>query len=360
MLDLVGIRQTLHQIPERAFCEFKTQKYLLSILKKIKNIKLHTLANSTGILVEYSNGSGGYKLFRAEMDGLGIEEKTGLPFKSKEIGMMHACGHDIHMATMIGFIEKIVEKEENINLLFLFQPAEEDIKGAKHIIKSGILDSFEIKRVYAMHVTSKYDVGEIATKKGTLFSVPMEFDIEIIGKSAHAAFKNLGENALKTACEVVLEIEKIKKKDRVINIGKIVSGKVRNAVAERAIICGTHRNLTEKKSKQTNLSIEKILKTVSQKNSCNYKIKYGQTTKPVVNNEKVYRELKKSLPNNIKLREAKVNFTADDFGLFTSLFKGLMFWIGSGISQEDIHSSNFTPQDRVIQHGINIFYNLVK
>ena len=359
MLNLIGIREALHKIPERGFCEYKTQEFLLSVLANLKQIKTHTFKKQTGILVEYSFGKGDYTLFRAEMDGLIIGENTNLSFQSKHNGMMHACGHDVHMTILIGLIQKVVEKRFERNLLFLFQPAEEDVSGAARIVDCGVLDQFPITHCYACHITSSLAVGEVSSKSGTLFAVPQEFDITILGKSAHAAKAHLGKNALLAASELALKISKLKGKNQVVNIGRLNCGTARNSIAALAKLFGTHRVLDEASSNRLSQKIRALCNLIADKYSVECSLTLGATTKPVLNNTKLLKEFRKKLPEGVKYVLAQPAFTADDFGVFTNIYPSVMFWLGCGKSAEDIHSDRFNPEISCIDVAIDIFSKLL-
>jgi len=143
-MKLSDFRHALHQIPEIAFNEHKTKNLIVSYIKAIPGFedgawKLHEFKNSPGVLLAYSRGEGSYRLFRADMDALPITEHSGCEYSSVHTGMMHACGHDVHMAILMGLIYRIARSNTPANLLFLFQPAEEGKGGAQSILAEGVI-----------------------------------------------------------------------------------------------------------------------------------------------------------------------------------------------------------------------------
>ena len=176
-MDLYKIRKHLHQIPELGFEEFKTTELLKKILEKYSGIKIITF-DFTGLLVEYSHGEGSYKLFRADIDALPIQEEESCPFHSQHPGVMHACGHDIHMTILLGLIDKVISADLKENLLFVFQPAEEGKGGAERILKTGALNKYNISDAYALHVSGEFAVGEVASKAG-IFSPSFWFSDDV-------------------------------------------------------------------------------------------------------------------------------------------------------------------------------------
>ncbi|NLN85252.1 MAG: N-acetyldiaminopimelate deacetylase, partial [Candidatus Cloacimonetes bacterium] len=195
-LNLSQIRRELHRVPELAFREHKTKELLLAQLEKLPRIRVQEFSTNTGILVEYSEGNGPYRLFRADMDALPITENTGCAFSSQHPGLMHACGHDIHMTVLLGLIERVVSQALPRNLLFLFQPAEEGEGGAQSVLAEGLIQEYEVEAAFALHVASGLPVGTVSSRAGIFFGIPQEFDVSFIGRSAHAAFPEKGVNAL--------------------------------------------------------------------------------------------------------------------------------------------------------------------
>jgi hypothetical protein len=147
--NLAAIRRELHRTPELAFREEKTKLLILSWLRQISGIRIHEFSTNNGILVEYSRGEGPYRLFRADMDALPVSESTGCPFSSQNPGLMHACGHDVHMTVLLGLIERMAEQNVRRNLLFLFQPAEEGEGGAQSVIAEGLIQRFDVEAAFA-------------------------------------------------------------------------------------------------------------------------------------------------------------------------------------------------------------------
>ncbi len=363
MLDLIKIRKDLHRIPELALNEYKTQEYILSILKKYKNIKIITF-DFTGILVEYTtNPNKSYKLFRADMDALPLSEKTEADFASKHHGIMHACGHDIHMTILLGLIDKILSEQIKSNFLFLFQPAEEAKGGAKRIIDTKILDNYNISEAYALHINGKYPVGTLSTKADIFFIATREIDIIIHGKSAHVAFPENGINALELAAKIYIDIKKEYASTKFDSItlcefGKLVAGDVRNSIAEKALIQGTIRAAKDNDIKKIEQIIENIINNYRQKAKIEIIIK--NPYKQVINDKNLYEKFKSIVKSlNYQFIEAKTEHTAEDFGYFSQLYPSLLFWLG-GNSPYNLHSDKFLPDENAIFVGVKIMYRLAK
>lgn len=364
-MDLNKIRKELHKIPELGFEEIKTQKYILQLLENLDGLKIHTF-DFPGILVEYSHGNGKYKLFRSDMDGLPITEDTNCDFSSEHKGKMHACGHDMHMTILIGLIEKVIVDNVNENLLFLFQPAEEGKGGATRILNTGIFDKFDISEAYSLHVNGGMATGEIASKAGIFFANTQEIEVVFKGKSAHVAFAEKGINALTAGAEFYLEIEEAIKKKFPIGkpvicaFGKMNAGVVMNAVPAECRLEGTFRAFTTEDHEILAALIEKVKSKIAKKHGVDAEIIYKAYYKEVINDEILYKKLKvKAVEMHIEFQQAEMVFTGEDFGFFTEKYKGLLFWLGVGNNKADLHSPQFLPDEKAIDIGVKLFFQLL-
>jgi len=367
MFDLISIRKELHKIPELGFEEIKTQKYILQLLENLDGLKIHTF-DFPGILVEYSHENGKYKLFRADMDGFPITEDTNCGFESKHIGKMHACGHDMHMTILIGFIEKVVANNSNNNLLFLFQPAEEGMGGATRILNTGILNKFAISETYALHVNGGIRTGEIASRSGIFFANTQEIEVVFKGKSAHVAFAEKGINALSAGVDFYIELENEIKKEFPVDkpvicaFGKMNAGVVMNAVPAECRLEGTFRAFTKEDHEQLSALIENVKSKIAKKHRIDAEIIYKAYYKEVINDKTLLKKLKfHASEMGIKFNNAEMVFTGEDFGFFTEKYNGLLFWLGVGNENDnaDLHSPNFLPNEKAIDIGVEIFFKLI-
>ncbi len=366
MLDLIKIRQDLHRIPELGFEEHKTTAYLSSILENLNDVTIYHF-DFPGILAVYTHGSGPHKLFRADMDALPISEKTNCSFKSKHPSKMHACGHDIHMTILLGLIDEVVRKKLKENILFLFQPAEEGMGGAERILKTGILDRFEIDHALALHVTGALPVGSISTKPDIFFANTQEIEMRITGKSAHVAFPEHGRNALAAGAEFYLEIQKIvnsefDRSDPVVcEFGKMQAGTVMNAIAAECTLEGTMRAFTLENMNRVRNYIEELSLLLSKKYDVQFQQIYKSFYKKVTNDRKLYERLKVVTANSgYEFIEADAVFTGEDFGYFAEKYTGLLFWLGANQGEkQNLHSPHFLPSEESIKVGLELLYKMI-
>ncbi len=364
--ELYRIRQDLHRIPELAFKEVKTRELLLKLLETTPGLVIHPLAGSTGIVAEYSQGSGPYLLFRADMDALPIRENTGVPFASEHEGMMHACGHDVHMTVLLGLINRVAEERPRRNLLFLFQPAEEGLGGAESVLAEGILQSYAISRAFALHVNGHLPVNTVSSKAGIFFAMTQEFDIRFIGQAAHAAFPENGRNALLGGLDFCRRIHQLiselqGSEQVVFNIGSFSSGSIRNIIPDTCLLQGTHRSLGRHVRELINTEIERLAAAVAAEHRLQYKFDLLCNYDPVVNDEALHKELISACDKlKVEYRESGTYMTGEDFGFYTSQYPGLLFWLGVGEQPHDLHSDKFLPDEKCIPVGISVMHQLLK
>ena len=379
MIDIALVRQALHEIPELAFNESKTKALLLHYLDKIlptavylDNFSLATLTpgwsiyqfkQSNGILVCFHQGKGSYRLFRADMDALPVIENCSSSFPSLHPGLMHACGHDVHMAILIGLIQAISKLPPSRNFLFLFQPAEEGKGGAESILAEGVVQQFTVDSAIALHVASELPVGTISTKAGIFFGIPQEFDVQFIGKASHVAYPEKGINALSAGLDFIsrmnTSIAALNATERVIfNVGKMEAGTIRNIIPAKCLLEGTHRSL----KKQVRNAINQMITTNATLAAANVNaetaVDFLCSYEPVVNNEGLVQELIEQCHElGYKYTEAETAMTGEDFGFFTTLYPGLLFWLGSGCDYP-LHSDKFLPLEECIEVGIKLMLAL--
>lgn len=364
---LFKIRKDLHRIPEIAHNEIKTCSYIYEYLSKYPQLKIITF-DFPGLLIEYTpqpdKKNDGYLLFRAELDALPVEELTECDFRSEHRGMMHACGHDIHLTILIGLIDYVTEKRIGRNVLFLFQPAEEGQGGAEKVLATGVFNDYKVNEAYALHVRPNLPLGTISSCPGVIFGIPREFDVVFTGKSSHAANPHKGNDAIAAASHFIVNTQSMAAKsfppdkNYLFHIGKINGGKIRNIVADECTVEGTLRVLKDM-DELMNL-ISKSAELSARHYGVTEEVKFLGTYDAVVNSPRLYNKLKANLPTGIEHIEAVPALTGEDFGFFTSRYEGLLFWLGCGDSSYDLHSPYFLPDEKAILTGLEVFKSLLK
>ncbi|SCJ79261.1 N-acetyldiaminopimelate deacetylase [uncultured Eubacterium sp.] len=226
--EIIQYRRDLHQIPELGFYVYKTSAYVQNILAGLA-CEVEQIVK-TGLIAYFDFGRKETVAFRADMDALPIQEETGLPYASSHEGCMHACGHDGHMAGLLGFAKVLDDYKKNnvqmpCNALLLFQPAEETIDGALRICGTHIFDRYNIKAIFGLHLWPMLSKGEIASRPGPMMAKSTAVAVEFEGVSAHCGEPEKGKDALEAACKFVSDIYTFKSlyvRDRcVLKFGKM-------------------------------------------------------------------------------------------------------------------------------------------
>ncbi len=369
MNNLIKYRQELHQIPEIGHKEIKTTAYLLEVLTKLDSFEIDQPLQ-TG-LVAFKKGTVGNKCiaFRADIDALPMDEKTNVSYSSKHKGYMHACGHDIHMATLLGLAEELENNPCEEDVLLIFQPAEEGPGGAMPMIKAGILDKYMPDEIYALHVSPEYPVGTIATKSGTLFVSNSELFVDLYGKSSHGALPHEGNDMIVAGMNLVNQLHTIISRNinpsncAVVTVGKFNAGTRLNIVTDHARLEGTIRVKDTKDMPIIKKRITNIVEGVAKSFEADFELDFGASYSAVVNDDeklkKFYEETSKI--EGLKTVECEHTMASEDFGFFLERVPGVMFWLGASQGKEGIglHHPEFLPDEKAIDYGVKIFRSLL-
>jgi len=362
MNPFIKIRRDLHQIPEKGFEEFKTQAYLLQYIRSLPQERLAIETWRTGLLVKVK-GSNPKKTigYRADIDGLPIEENTGYEFKSTHPGMMHACGHDLHMSIALGILTYFVQHEVEDDLLFIFQPAEEGPGGALPMLQSDEFAKWKPDMMIGLHIAPEYPVGTIATREGILFANTSELFIDLEGKGGHAAFPHLANDMVVAASHLVTQLQSIVSRNinpldsAVVTIGKIEGGTKQNIIAEKARIEGTIRTLSAESMTLIKQRIEALVQGIETGFMCQANIDYGANYCQVYNHHQLTREFMDWVreETSVHLIECTEAMTGEDFGYFLANIPGFMFWLGVD-TPYGLHHSKLEPSEEAINVAISL------
>lgn len=360
--SLINVRRDLHKIPEIGFQEFKTQRYLLNYIDSLPKDRLEVKTWKTGIFVKV-HGTNPTKMlgYRTDIDGLPIEERTGLPFQSEHPGFMHACGHDFHMTIALGVLTHFSKHPIQDDLLFIFQPAEEGPGGAEPMTNSDIMQEWMPDLIIALHIAPELPVGTIGMKPGLLFANTSELFIDLTGKGGHAAYPHTAHDMVVAACSLVTQLQTIISRNvdpldsAVITIGKITSGTVQNIIADHARLEGTIRTLSVESMDKVKKRIEDIVKGVEIAYQCEAAIDWGAMYYQVWNDEQLSNEFMEFVQNqpNIKLHVCKEAMTGEDFGYMLAKIPGFMFWLGVD-SPFGLHHAKLSPNEEAIEKAVDL------
>lgn len=352
-MNIIQIRRYIHSIAELSNREYKTQEFIINYFSK-HDCKIITY--QTSVLIVYNNEKTETIGFRAEEDALPIIEKNAVNFKSKS--NMHACGHDGHMAMLMKLGDYINRhlKDLTYRIVLIFQMAEENGNGSWRLIQSGIIESFNFKYIYALHLYPGLYEGKLFSRPGPLLSRCCELDIDIIGKSSHVASKELGIDANDIWYQLykkINHIKELKKENITFLFGKIEGGSCRNSVSSKVHVEGTIRTIDDDDFVKIKNEIEKIKNQLQEKNQCQIFLKYNDNYQAVFNDYHLFYAAKKHLPiyyTNIKL-------IGDDFCHYQKLCPCLYLLLG--INSDPLHSETFNFNENVLIKGLKALVKLL-
>lgn len=358
-------RQELHQIPEIGLQEKKTSEYLKKQLQDMGYTPISIL--ETGVLVYIDHGKKATIAFRSDIDALKIEEGTGVVFASKHPGYMHACGHDGHMSALLGLADKVktYQGEFRYNMLLIFQPAEESPGGARLLVEKDILQKYQVKAIFGMHLMPSLSQGTIACRPGPCMAQNGELDVTIYGKSAHAGLYHLGVDTIVIASQLIAQYQTIVSRilspmqPCVIHIGEIHGGSTRNIVADKTQFHGTVRAYDEKVYLQITDSISKINRAMENMYGCTIECTCPPMYPPVLNDEKLYQKFVACTNENfIELKEPMM--LAEDFAYYQKEVPGIFFFLGTKTDeyQSGLHTKTFNFQEEVLIEAVDLYFRL--
>ncbi len=286
------IRRDIHTFPELSFQEIKTSNYIFQKLAEL-GISFKRNIGKTGIVATLGNNDPNLPCIalRADMDALPIEEKTGLSFSSQNPGVMHACGHDGHVAMLLGAAALLQDYDVPGRVKLIFQPAEEAGGGAKMMVEKGVLNG--VNAIISGHIDRHFCVGEIAVQPGLICAFTDEFKIEITGRGGHAAKPHETTDTIMAGCSLVTSIQSIVSREinplhpSVISIGKIRGGDAPNAIAEKTIIEGTIRSTDKTVREQLKNGITRMVNAMQDLSKSEMKITFIEGYLPVINDKKI-------------------------------------------------------------------------
>lgn len=372
--ELINIYRNLHQNPELAMEEFETHEFILNIVEKIKNDnwEIRKIPELPTAILVYVPGSNPNRTigYRTDIDALPVKEATNLDFKSKNDGKMHACGHDLHMTVAIGTLEHFAKNPPKDNLIFFFQPAEESQNGGKIAYDLGAFEGkWKPDEFYALHDNPQLDTGVIGSRIGTLFAGTTEVDVELIGKSGHAAYPQDANDMVVAGANFINQIQNIISRkfdpmdNAVITFGKFESGSIRNVISGYTKIQGTIRALTQKQIENLQQQILQVKKGIEILFDCEVRVNLNQGGYfPVENDLPLATDFCNYMKKNqdIDFEMTDPAMTGEDFGYLLNKFPGVMFWLGISDPAHSLHSDKFVPDTDAIEKGIFAITNYLE
>ena len=369
--NIIDWRRDFHQYPELGFDEHRTSKIIGEALKEM-GLAPQMNVGKTGVTADLTFGEGPTIALRADMDALPMQETSGLDFSSKHDGVMHACGHDGHMAMLLGAAKVLTQNGDSFNgtVRFIFQPAEEGAGGARYMIEDGCLDG--VDEIYGIHVWNYQPVGEVGITDGPVLAAADMFEIKIKGIGGHGAAPQGTIDAVVVASHLVQALQTIVSRNTnplestVVTIGTINGGHNFNIIADEVTLSGTARAYTEEnrnliKTRMTEI-IDGVAKTFGAEISFDYEDGYPPTINHTDPTNKVLKAAERVVGE--KAGMPYLSMGGEDFSYYLQKIPGCFFFVGSAPNDQKLfetphHCSHFTMDERALLVGPSIYLNLV-
>jgi len=369
--SIIHWRRDFHQYPELAFNEYRTGDVIAKELRSM-GLEPKEKVGKTGVTADLKCGDGPVIAIRADMDALPIEETSGLDFSSKNKGVMHACGHDGHMAMLLGAAKILSENRNKYNgtVRFIFQPAEEGEGGARYMIDDGCLNG--VDEIYGIHVWNYQPVGEVGIKDGPVLAAADMFDIKVRGIGGHGAAPQGTVDTIVVSSHLVQALQTIVSRNTnplestVITVGKINGGHNFNVISEEVSMSGTARAYTEKNRKLIKHRMKEVIDGISKTYNAEILLDYKDGYPPTINHSEPTKKVLKAA-NRIVGEKAGMPYLSmggEDFAYYLQKVPGCFFFVGSAPNEKELfetphHCSHFNMDENALLIGSSVYLNLI-
>lgn len=375
-MQMVNWRQQLHQLPETGFNEHRTSGFVAKALE-LMGLKVYRNIGGTGLVASLTTGDGEEVIgLRADMDALAMTETAeNRPYISRNVGCMHGCGHDGHMAMLLGAAKLLTQTRDfNGTVRFIFQPAEEHGKGANAMIQDRLFERFPVDEIYGAHNIPGMPVGHIATRAGGIMASEDNFVIRIHGRGGHAARPQMAIDPLVIAAQIILALQTIVARSAdpadsaVVSCTEIHSDGIRNAIPTHVEIKGDTRSYSAQVQSLLERRMREICQGIAQANGADCEVEYTHEFVPTVN-------WSECAPVAIAAAQAVVGagnvdsnvspmMISEDFGAFLKVVPGAFVFIGNGAVDMQggvpLHNARYDFNDDILPIGARYFAELIR
>ncbi|SFM88624.1 hippurate hydrolase [Izhakiella capsodis] len=365
-------RHQLHAHPELGYQEHKTAALVAGELRQY-GLQVHTGLATTGVIGTLENGPGPVIGLRADMDALPVSERGGAPWRSQTEGIMHACGHDGHTAMLLAAARYLsTHRYFSGTVRFIFQPAEENLGGARKMIGDGLFSRFPMDAIYGMHNWPGLPVGHIALNPGAMMASLDAFTITLQGKSCHAAMPENGADPIVAAAQLIMALQTIPARrlsplaSAVISVTQINGGEAINVIPDRVTLSGTLRCLQNDVRQEIKALIASFVDSLTTpmdiKSTLTFSGDYPVTSNDPAAALRVRECARSLLPADHLHWNINPSMASEDFACMLEHCPGAYFWIGAdgALPWAPLHNANYDFNDAVLPHGIAFWIGLVE
>ena len=391
MPQVIEWRRFIHQHPELGNREFNTSKLVAEQLRKFGGIEVRTGIAKTGVVGILKGGQPGPVIgLRADMDALPVTERVDIPFKSttkaeyngQSVGVMHACGHDSHVAMLLGTAQVLSGMKAKIKgtVVFIFQPAEEgppagETGGAKLMVEEGVMDNPKIDAIFGIHINAQTEIGTIKYKSGAEMAASDWFQIRIKGKQTHGAYPWLGIDPIAVATQIFTGLQMIVARESeltkapvIITVGKMSAGVRENIIPEEVTMAGTIRTLDSEMQKDVHNKIRLTATKIAESMGATAEVTIDTKAPVTFNTPELVKKMLPSLEKAVdkgKVLETEWVTGAEDFAFYGSKAPSFFFFVGGMPKGKDVkttaahHTPDFFIDDSRLDVGVKAFCNIV-
>ena len=369
-------RHRLHEMAEAGFEEVATSDYVASVLAEL-GLEVHRGIGGTGLVANLTVGEAVAAVgIRADMDALKLlEQAPGRPHASKNPGRMHACGHDGHMAMVLGAARLLSEcRDFNGTVRFIFQPAEEHGQGAKAMLRDGLFKRYPVQAIFGMHNMPGMPAGDIATRAGAIMASEDNFVIRIKGRGAHAARPHMGIDPIVIGSEIVLALQSIVARNlepgqpAVVSCTEFITDGIRNAIPSNVTIRGDTRSYSPQVQQLLESRMREISVGIARAHGAECEFEYTHEFSPTINSDEWVAVAIAAASQVVGLERVEGNtqplMTSEDFGAFLEVVPGNFALIGNGIAMDKggvpLHNSGYDFNDEILPIGARYFAEIAR
>ena len=367
---LIAFRRDIHAHPELGFSEHRTASRIVEQLRAL-GLEVHERIGRTGVVGVLRHGGSSRSIgLRADMDALPIDERTNLPHASTAPGIFHGCGHDGHVAMLLGAAQHLARTRRfDGTVHFFFQPAEEGQGGAREMMKEGLFERFPCDRVFALHNWPDLPIGAIATRPGPIMAAADGFKIVLEGRGGHAAIPQDTPDAILAAASLVTQLNSIVARRipptalAVLSITRIDGGHTHNVLPATVSLGGTVRTFDPAIQAMIEQAIRQVAAGVALASGVEAMVEYERNYPATINDPGAVEE---ALAAAATVGEARLApdpaFTSEDFAFMLQACRGAYIWLGQGRSQgaTPLHNPHYDFNDDVLGLGIRLHVALVE
>lgn len=372
--QLVRYRRHFHAHPELSLQEFETAAFIERELRGMGYEQVRTGIGGTGILATLQGGrTGPVTLLRADMDALPVQEQNEVPYRSLRDGVMHACGHDGHMAILLDAARELQQRRDDVRgtIVLCFQPGEEGHAGNKLMIEDGALENPHVDRTFALHLYSGLEVGKVGIRDGAFFASSDRFDIELTGRGGHGAMPQyavdpiVGAAQLVTLLQTVVSREIAASQPAVVTVGSLHAGTTFNVIPDAAQLQGSVRAFDEAVRREIPQRIERLVSGLADAMRLNYRFDYRFVYPPTINDRAtndVVREVAREVTGDANVVDPHdIVMWSEDMSFMHELRPGAYFVVGARgpkLGTEPQHSARYDIDERALEVGMGMMVGL--